>query len=279
MKYIDVRAATETEALKKISEQLRMSENAFEIIDSKPVDADNPDEEKKILVKLRVREDFLIDLTRKKVIGLLKHMEIEAEVSVRRKEDFLSVDILSPKGSLLIGRRGQTLDSIQHIINRMISRNDKSMPLILVDVEKYRTRLNQRLQGTARRAAEKVMKSGKPIKLEPMPSSERKFIHKCLSSIKGIKTYSMGRDRQRRVIVDLEAPRKMEAVRKKEAPRKKETKKVKEKVLPEILKGVFVVKKARSLFNDDVKRPKISAKPVTHSDDLGELLDPGILDY
>jgi len=205
MKEIELTSVSQAEALETLSRQFRMPKEAFEIVETRGAES-SEDKEKRDLLKIRaiIKRDFLKNLVRDRTVGLLKYMSVMAEVRVRLGEDFIHVDIFTQQGSLLIGRGGQTLEAIQHLVNRMICGNDKDLPMILVDVENYQARIHRRLKKDAQRAVDMVRKTGQPVKMDPMPPHERKFIHKLLAEEKGITTYSMGREGQRCVIVASE---------------------------------------------------------------------------
>jgi len=259
MKEIEIIAGSEKDAIDFAVKQFRMPREAFEVVGSFQESAPegSPPE---LRFRLRMKLDTLIVVTRERVVELLKQMGIMAEVRIRPEKEFFHVDIHSESGSLLIGKRGETLDAIQHLTNRMISRSERDMPLILVDVENYRERVNRRLKKIALSAAEKVGKTGQPVELEPMTPTERKFIHKLLSEVEGIDTYSMGREGQRRIIVSLE-----------NAPRS--TSVGDEEILPELLNDITNVKRQRPL---DQRTASLNnkAKPSNSSDASDDLMEP-----
>mgnify|MGYP000887760435 CR=1 FL=1 len=207
MKEIEIIDPSDKDALEFAMKQFRLPNEAFVYIGSELKSAEEgaPSETH---YRFQVNMDYFNNLVLDKVKRLLDFMGIQADVRVRSEKEFLMVDVFSESGSILIGKKGETLEAIQHLINRMISRSEREMPLILVDVENYRERVNRRLKKIALSAADKVQKSGQPVELEPMAAGERKFIHKLLSEIEGITTYSLGREGQRCVIVAPEnAPR------------------------------------------------------------------------
>ncbi|MBN1902177.1 KH domain-containing protein [Candidatus Sumerlaeota bacterium] len=202
MKDIEINSKSEADALETVCRELRLPGEAFEIVESKPSDSSEAGASSAALViKIRLKKDVFRDIVRDRVMGLLKNMGVFAEVRVRATEDFLNADIYTKQGSILIGRRGETLDALQHLLNRMICRNDRDMPMILLDVEGYRAKIQRRLKKIALTAAEKAQKTGQPSKMEPMSPHDRKYIHKLLSEIEGVTTYSMGREGQRYVVI------------------------------------------------------------------------------
>jgi spoIIIJ-associated protein len=101
----------------------------------------------------------------------------------------------------LIGRKGERLSALQHLVNLMLSRRMGAWTRVLVDVEDYRGRRERQLGEIARRAAERVLESGTMLQLEPMPALERRWIHLALRDVPGVGTQSIGDEPMRRVVV------------------------------------------------------------------------------
>jgi len=101
----------------------------------------------------------------------------------------------------LIGRKGERLSALQHLVNLMLSRRMGAWTRVLVDVEDYRGRRERQLGEIARRAADKVIESGTMLQLEPMPALERRWIHLALRDVPGVSTQSIGDEPMRRVVI------------------------------------------------------------------------------
>jgi len=101
----------------------------------------------------------------------------------------------------LIGRKGERLSALQHLVNLMLSRRMGAWTRVLVDVEDYRGRRERQLQEIAHRAAEHVLQTGAMVQLEPMPALERRWIHLALRAEAGVSTQSIGEEPQRRVVI------------------------------------------------------------------------------
>jgi len=101
----------------------------------------------------------------------------------------------------LIGRKGERLSALQHIVNLMLSREMGEWTRVLVDVEGYRGRREQQLREIADRAAARVVETGKMLQLEPMPALERRWIHLALRNHPAVGTQSIGEEPNRRVVV------------------------------------------------------------------------------
>jgi spoIIIJ-associated protein len=140
---------------------------------------------------------------------LLVHMGIEGDVSIRDAEtpgDGLGMAkaVLEIEGDdlgVLIGRRGETLSSLQYILNLMVSRKLGEGNYFTVDIEGYRRRRERQLRTLAQRTAETVKRTRRPETLEPMPPNERRIIHLTLSEDRYVETDSVGEGEDRRVSI------------------------------------------------------------------------------
>ena len=101
----------------------------------------------------------------------------------------------------LIGRKGERLSALQHLVNLMLSRRTGQWTRVLVDVEDYRGRRERQLVDLAQRAADRVVETGKMLQLEPMPALERRWVHLALRDNAGVSTQSIGEEPNRRVVV------------------------------------------------------------------------------
>lgn len=139
---------------------------------------------------------------------ILGHMGVQAEVEVRPATDeeplTLNVQPLGPQPlSVLIGRRGETLASLQFVVNMIVSKQAGRRERVVVDAQNYRERREANLQQMAQRVANQVRQSGAPVMLEAMPPNERRIIHMALAEHEDIATESTGEGEQRRVVVSL----------------------------------------------------------------------------
>jgi spoIIIJ-associated protein len=140
---------------------------------------------------------------------LLVLMDIAAEVEVREPEtaaDGLGratavLDVEGDDLGLLIGRRGTTLAALQYFVNVLVTRKLGSRVLVTVDVEHYHRRREETLQGLARRMADRVRHSRRPITLEPMPAGERRIIHLALADDPSVTTASTGYGEGRKIVI------------------------------------------------------------------------------
>ena len=148
-----------------------------------------------------------MDLALDFVHTLLKNVNIEATVTVSDEDDRKKIDIVGDTAGTLIGHHGETLDSLQHLVNLAACRTENKKapcPKISVDVEGYRAKRESSLRALARRMAEKVVKYKKSVMLEPMNPYERRIIHSELQSFKGVSTNSIGSENNRKVVIYLD---------------------------------------------------------------------------
>lgn len=139
----------------------------------------------------------------KKFLGeLLGNMGIEAGVEAHYDDDILMLDIDSDETGILIGRRGQTLDSIQYLTSLAINKHKDEYVRISLDVADYREKRKNALQDLADRIALKVEKTKTKFELEPMNPYERRIIHSALQSYEHIETYSEGEEPNRHIVID-----------------------------------------------------------------------------
>ncbi len=145
------------------------------------------------------------DLDAEKVTrGILDPLDIDYKLEVRREEDSFFVKITSKKDEgLLIGRRGQTLDAIKHLVQRILTSQAGQAVAVNLEVGDYRQRREEALEEKAEAVAQKVLESGKSLSLEPMTAQDRRIVHLALADRDDLRTYTAGEGSRRRVIVAL----------------------------------------------------------------------------
>ena len=161
------------------------------------------------VVRVRVRgegasqeqAEFAEDFIR----GLVDRMELDADVELNEVEGVTYVDIIgrghSDQMGILIGRHGQTIESIQDVLRGAVQRKTGERCLIVVDVEDYRKRRRAQLVERAHDAAERVRTTGKSQRLEAMSPYERKIVHDTVATIGGLESASEGEEPERRVVI------------------------------------------------------------------------------
>jgi spoIIIJ-associated protein len=132
---------------------------------------------------------------------VVEALDVEGEIGVTEDEDQIVGTVDGEDVGLLIGRRGQTIDAIQLLCYRAAFRGSSDRKRVVVDAAGYRDRRRETIASQADRAADRAMKTGKEIELEPMTPTERKIVHDHLVDRAGIETFSEGEEPERCVIV------------------------------------------------------------------------------
>ena len=132
---------------------------------------------------------------------ILKLMGMEAEVATSLEGGKVVADIKSENGAILIGRKGQTLNALQLMVNLIVNRDEKTRTKVIVDTESYRQRRENALVKMAKEVADEVKRKGQPRELEPMNPTERRVIHLALKNDRDVETTSKGEGSFRRVVV------------------------------------------------------------------------------
>ena len=131
-------------------------------------------------------------------------MEVNVDITFDDEENSVNVDLSGDNMGVLIGKRGQTLDSIQYLTSLVINKNSEKYVRVKLDTENYRKRRKETLESLAKNIAYKVKRSRRPVSLEPMNPYERRIIHSALQADKFVSTRSEGEEPFRHVVVYLE---------------------------------------------------------------------------
>ncbi|NLY37195.1 MAG: protein jag [Tissierellia bacterium] len=154
--------------------------------------------------KIRVTEkENIHHLAKEFLEETLEKMNIYAKVDVDHNEDGLFATISGDNMSLVIGRRGKTLDALQYLSNLVINKDRKDYVHLIIDSEDYRQKRKESLEQLAIRMAEKAKRQRRDIILNPMNSYERRIVHSILQKDSEVSTRSEGRDPYRKVIIFL----------------------------------------------------------------------------
>lgn len=157
--------------------------------------------EKELLAKV---EDETIRYVEQFVKDTLKAMNMDVEItSSIDKDGALYVDMKGENMGILIGKRGQTLDSLQYLANRVANKHQSGYVRVKLDTENYRARREETLKHLAKNIAHKVKRNRRPVILEPMNPYERRIIHSTLQSDPYVTTHSEGEEPYRKVVVTL----------------------------------------------------------------------------
>lgn len=169
----------------------------------KEIKKESKPEVKKELELAKV-EDHTIKACEEFLHNVLKTMGMEVEITSEIDEEgALSINMEGENMGILIGKRGQTLDSLQYLTNRVANKSQEGYVRVKLDTEDYRRRRKETLENLAKNIAHKVKRTRKTISLEPMNPYERRIIHSALQSDKNVTTHSEGEEPYRRVVVTL----------------------------------------------------------------------------
>lgn len=155
---------------------------------------------------IKARKKFSID---ENVVEFLSSifdamkMEVEILVAVNEEEHIIEVELKGDDMGILIGKRGQTLDSLQYLTNLAINKHSDEYYKVKIDTEDYRKRRKETLENLAKNIAYKVKRTKRPVSLEPMNPFERRIIHSALQNDRYVTTHSEGDEPHRHVVVTL----------------------------------------------------------------------------
>lgn len=130
-------------------------------------------------------------------------LQVEIHMDENLEENTLNIDLVGDDMGVLIGKRGQTLDSLQYLVSLVANKEQENYIRVKVDTENYRQRRKETLENLARNIAQKVKKTGRSVILEPMNPYERRVIHSTLQNDRYVETHSEGEEPFRKVVVSL----------------------------------------------------------------------------
>ena len=133
--------------------------------------------------------------------SIVKAMNLDVQMDVKEKKDIVNIDLKGSELGILIGRRGETLDALQFLVNLSANKNQPNRKRIIIDIEGYRNRRSETLHKLAIKLANKAKQRGRSVVLEPMSSQERRIIHTALHGREDIYTFSEGDDPYRKIII------------------------------------------------------------------------------
>lgn len=153
-------------------------------------------------VKLTLKPDNI-----KSTVNFLKEvtlaMDMICDIECKEQDKNLYIEIKGDNAHKLIGKRGYTLDSLQYLTNLAVNKGEGNYVNIIIDIENYRQRRKEALETLAVNIGKKVIRTGKPVTLEPMSAYERRIIHVALQNDAKLKTSSDGKEPYRYVVISL----------------------------------------------------------------------------
>lgn len=155
-------------------------------------------------IRVRKKED-ITDVVRNFLAKTFNAMNLTVEIGMEydEAESIINIELKGDEMGMLIGKRGQTLDSLQYLTSLVANKKTEKYVKIKIDTENYRQRRKETIENLARNVASKVKKTGRPAFLEPMNPYERRIIHAALQGDKYVDTHSEGDEPHRKVVVTL----------------------------------------------------------------------------
>lgn len=205
MDFIEVSAKTVSDAITEACQKLMVSSEKLEYvvveegssgflgIGSKPA-----------VIKAKIK-DTIEDKTKNFLNDVFKAMNLDVNIDLKYDEldRSMNIDLSGNEMGVLIGKRGQTLDSLQYLVSLVVNKDVEDYIRVKVDTENYRQRRRETLENLAKNIAYKVKRTKRPVSLEPMNPYERRIIHSALQNDRYVTTYSEGDEPFRHVVVAL----------------------------------------------------------------------------
>ena len=159
---------------------------------------------KPAVIRVRKKEN-VVDTVKNFLAKTFQAMKLDVEIETEfdEVENEIRIELKGTEMGMLIGKRGQTLDSLQYLTSLVANKNKDTYTKIKIDTENYRQRRKETIENLARNVASKVKKTGRPAFLEPMNPYERRIIHSALQSDPAVSTHSAGEAPYRKVVVTL----------------------------------------------------------------------------
>jgi len=222
MKSVEIEAKTAEEAIRKAGEELGVPREDLEVevlasgssgflgLGAKNAKIRATVKEKPVPRPLAVHppavppDNHVAETAQKILQDLLRLLEVEATVDLKEDSERILLDIRGDGSGLLIGRKGQTLDAMEYLINKIVHKDAEDKKRIVVDTENYRFRREDSLVKLAQRLGEKSKRLGRPVTISPMSAHDRRIVHLALEEDKSLRTWSTGTGLYRKVIISPE---------------------------------------------------------------------------
>lgn len=152
------------------------------------------------IVKVTLKIDP-IEEAKKFIVDVCKQMGMDVDIKTEIEGRQVYMNLFTDKAGLLIGKRGRTINALQTLTQLVMNKYASQFMVVTLDAENYRDRREERLRNLANRLAVKASREKREIQLEPMPSYERRIIHTELADHEHVKTYSVGQDPNRYIVI------------------------------------------------------------------------------
>jgi len=205
MKSIEIIGRTAEEAIQNALRELNVTEEkvTIEVLEEGSKGFLNIIGVKPAKVKVTLKRDYIGD-AKKFLREILNAMNVKAEIHIKEENNEVNINLVGPNMGVLIGYRGETLDSLQYLLSLVVNKNhDETYKRVILDTVNYRQNRQETLKKLAFKMGEKVRINGKTLKLEPMNPYERRVIHSTLQNNAYVTTHSEGDEPYRRVVIEL----------------------------------------------------------------------------
>ena len=205
MDYVEISAKTLDDAITEACQQLSITSEKLDYI---VVDEGSSGflglGTKLAVIKARVKNDIgdKADSFLRDVFGAMQ-MDVGIKINYEAESRDMGIELSGAEMGILIGKRGQTLDSLQYLVSLVVNKESKEFIRVKLDTENYRDRRRETLENLAKNVAYKVKRSRRPVTLEAMNPYERRIIHSILQGDKYVSTYSEGEEPFRRIVVTM----------------------------------------------------------------------------
>ena len=159
--------------------------------------------EAKIIVEIKEESEKKQERALEVVKSVVEKMGLNAEIDIKEEDGTLFVNIESPDVGVVIGRRGETLDSLQYLTGLVVNKDSAQWTRVILDASGYRKRREESLVDLAKKKAQRVKHTKRKLSLEPMNPQERRIIHTALQDDPQVTTFSEGEEPYRRVVIAL----------------------------------------------------------------------------
>ena len=206
MEFIEVRGKTVDDAITNALIQLETTSDKieYEIIEKESNGFLGLIGKKDAVIKVRKKSNLIDDTYEflDKMFAAM-NMEVKSTIDYNEENRTMNIDFSGDEMGILIGKRGQTLDSLQYLISLVVNKESDSYIKVKVDTEDYRERRKATLENLAKNLSYKVKRTRRPVTLEPMNPYERRIIHSALQNDRYVETHSEGDEPYRKVVITL----------------------------------------------------------------------------
>ena len=198
MKILVYEGKNLNELKEKAFSELNASENELYIRETEEVKGLLKTKKYKLEI---LTKDDVVKYIKNYIIDVAKNMGITVNIEAKKRENYIQINLFSENSSILIGKNGRTMESLQYLIKNSIFNKTGFKINVILDVEDYKEKINRHLEYNVKKIAREVRKTGVDAKLDPMNSYERRIVHNAVNEIKGVSTISEGVEPNRYVVI------------------------------------------------------------------------------